>query len=218
MTKQRLRARTRAAFFTNFQSRVVSHSSRITRHNSPRFQVLLLRDFYRHSHRSTVWMVIRTILRVSPSTHCGGYRLSTTVGQNYLRRAIARYISSCLGLNGGHYDTLESPPSPVEFSRICHISRPVLIKGEFRNHYRVSMRRHRLQDIRFPACSAGPANISLTPWETVHFRSLLPRMGQTLTLTWNNDTLMIRYLPGMLIQSLLALMGSGTSPSHTIRR
>ncbi|KAI0003087.1 Clavaminate synthase-like protein [Russula compacta] len=33
------------------------------------------------------------------------------------------------GLNGDHYDILESPPSPVEFSRICHISRPVLIKG-----------------------------------------------------------------------------------------
>ncbi|KAI9466852.1 cupin-like domain-containing protein [Lactarius psammicola] len=37
--------------------------------------------------------------------------------------------SSRLGLNGSHYDTLESPPSPVEFSQICRISRPVLIKG-----------------------------------------------------------------------------------------
>ncbi|KAH8999275.1 cupin-like domain-containing protein [Lactarius akahatsu] len=37
--------------------------------------------------------------------------------------------SSRLELNGGHYDILESPPSPVEFSQICHISRPVLIKG-----------------------------------------------------------------------------------------
>ena len=35
-----------------------------------------------------------------------------------------------LGLNGNHYDILESSPSPVEFSQICHISRPVLIKGE----------------------------------------------------------------------------------------
>lgn len=37
---------------------------------------------------------------------------------------------SQLGLNGDHYDILESPPSPVEFARICHVSRPVLIKGK----------------------------------------------------------------------------------------
>ncbi len=36
-----------------------------------------------------------------------------------------------LGLNGDHYDILESPPSAVEFSRLCHISRPVLIKGAY---------------------------------------------------------------------------------------
>lgn len=139
-------------------------------------------------------MVIRTILRVSLSTHCDGYHRNTTVGEreSHLRRAIASatYIS-CLGLNGGHYDTLDSPPSPVEFSRICHISRPVLIKGEFSNHYRVPLRRRQLQDIRFPACSAGPTNISLTPRETVHFRSPLRQMGQTLTLTWNDNTLII---------------------------
>ncbi|KAA1466374.1 Clavaminate synthase-like protein [Dentipellis sp. KUC8613] len=32
-------------------------------------------------------------------------------------------------MNGSYYDTLDSPPTPLEFSRICHISRPVLIKG-----------------------------------------------------------------------------------------
>ncbi|KAI0314457.1 Clavaminate synthase-like protein [Amylostereum chailletii] len=33
------------------------------------------------------------------------------------------------GLNGTQYKTLQSPPSAVEFSRISHISRPVLIQG-----------------------------------------------------------------------------------------
>jgi hypothetical protein len=47
-----------------------------------------------------------------------------------------------VGLNGDHYDILESPPSPVEFSRICHISRPVLIKGKFDGYsYRLCMKR-----------------------------------------------------------------------------
>jgi len=41
-----------------------------------------------------------------------------------------RWISAeYYGLNGDHTDILESPPSPVEFARICHISRPVLIRG-----------------------------------------------------------------------------------------
>ncbi|KAI0068847.1 Clavaminate synthase-like protein [Artomyces pyxidatus] len=33
------------------------------------------------------------------------------------------------GMNGSHVETLQAAPSPLEFSRICHISRPVLIKG-----------------------------------------------------------------------------------------
>ncbi|KAF5370114.1 hypothetical protein D9758_001043 [Tetrapyrgos nigripes] len=33
-------------------------------------------------------------------------------------------------LNGFHVDVLEKPPTPLEFSRLVHISRPVLIKGD----------------------------------------------------------------------------------------
>lgn len=32
-------------------------------------------------------------------------------------------------LNGLHYDVLDEPPSPSEFMRLVHISRPVVIKG-----------------------------------------------------------------------------------------
>lgn len=32
-------------------------------------------------------------------------------------------------LNGNHVETLQEPPSAVEFSRLVHISRPVIIKG-----------------------------------------------------------------------------------------
>ncbi|TFY56262.1 hypothetical protein EVJ58_g7747 [Rhodofomes roseus] len=32
-------------------------------------------------------------------------------------------------LNGSHYDVLDELPSPLEFSRLIHISRPVLIKA-----------------------------------------------------------------------------------------
>jgi hypothetical protein len=50
-------------------------------------------------------------------------------------------LSPNSGLNGNHYDILESPPSSIAFSRLCHISRPVLIKGEFGGRSRqVSMR------------------------------------------------------------------------------
>ena len=34
-----------------------------------------------------------------------------------------------LELNGTQYDVLEVPPSALEFSRLVHIARPVLIKG-----------------------------------------------------------------------------------------
>ena len=32
-------------------------------------------------------------------------------------------------LNGSHIETLEMPPTALEFSRLVHISRPVIIKG-----------------------------------------------------------------------------------------
>lgn len=34
-----------------------------------------------------------------------------------------------LDLNGSGIEVLEKPPSPLEFSRLVHISRPVIIKG-----------------------------------------------------------------------------------------
>lgn len=43
---------------------------------------------------------------------------------------IANY--SChpyVDLNGSHYDILHSPPSALEFLRLVHISRPVVIRG-----------------------------------------------------------------------------------------
>lgn len=35
----------------------------------------------------------------------------------------------CTDLNGAQYDVLEDSPTPLEFSRLVHIGRPVLIKG-----------------------------------------------------------------------------------------
>lgn len=40
-----------------------------------------------------------------------------------------QYLSNYVDLNGSHFDVLDEPPTPLEFSRISHISRPVLIKG-----------------------------------------------------------------------------------------
>ena len=34
-----------------------------------------------------------------------------------------------LDLNGSGIEILEKPPSPLEFARLVHISRPVIIKG-----------------------------------------------------------------------------------------
>ncbi len=34
-------------------------------------------------------------------------------------------------LNGLHFDVLEEPPTPSEFMRLVHISRPVVLKGTF---------------------------------------------------------------------------------------
>ncbi|KAK7054280.1 hypothetical protein R3P38DRAFT_2856957, partial [Favolaschia claudopus] len=36
-------------------------------------------------------------------------------------------------LNGDHIDVLEEPPTALEFSRLVHISRPVLIRGTLRS-------------------------------------------------------------------------------------
>lgn len=32
-------------------------------------------------------------------------------------------------MNGGYIETLERPPTALEFSRMVHVSRPVVIKG-----------------------------------------------------------------------------------------
>ena len=33
-------------------------------------------------------------------------------------------------LNGSYIETLDAPPSALEFSRLVHVSRPVVIKGQ----------------------------------------------------------------------------------------
>lgn len=33
-------------------------------------------------------------------------------------------------LNGSHIETLDRPPTALEFSRLIHVSRPVIIKGK----------------------------------------------------------------------------------------
>jgi hypothetical protein len=35
-----------------------------------------------------------------------------------------------LDLNGGHIEILQQPPTALEFSRLMHISRPVIIRGK----------------------------------------------------------------------------------------
>ncbi|KAH9999322.1 cupin-like domain-containing protein [Russula vinacea] len=81
-----------------------------------------------------------------------------------------RWISEeYYGLNGDHHDILESPPSPVEFSRICHISRPVLIKGYV-----------------IPGLQRWSDQYLMTPWGTAPFVAATPN-GYADAVTRNSD-------------------------------
>ncbi|KAJ7129667.1 Clavaminate synthase-like protein [Mycena epipterygia] len=57
-------------------------------------------------------------------------------------------------LNGSHIDVLEEPPTPLEFSRLVHISRPVLIRG-------MQIPSVRLWDDGFIAATLGETEISV---------------------------------------------------------
>ncbi|KAJ7700096.1 Clavaminate synthase-like protein [Mycena rosella] len=57
-------------------------------------------------------------------------------------------------LNGTHIEVLEEPPTALEFSRLVHISRPVLIRG-------VQIPTVRLWDDDYLAASMGEAEISV---------------------------------------------------------
>ncbi|KAF9451730.1 Clavaminate synthase-like protein [Macrolepiota fuliginosa MF-IS2] len=47
-----------------------------------------------------------------------------------LKRKLAKWISDeYRDLNGSHIEILDQPPTALEFSRLIHISRPVIIKG-----------------------------------------------------------------------------------------
>ena len=39
------------------------------------------------------------------------------------------HLREHVDLNGSHIETLDNPPTALEFSRLIHISRPVIIKG-----------------------------------------------------------------------------------------
>ncbi|KAF8195886.1 cupin-like domain-containing protein [Mycena galopus ATCC 62051] len=57
-------------------------------------------------------------------------------------------------LNGGHIDVLEQPPTALEFSRLVHISRPVLIRG-------VQIPSVRFWDDEYLAATLGETRISV---------------------------------------------------------
>ncbi|KAI0045304.1 Clavaminate synthase-like protein [Auriscalpium vulgare] len=75
------------------------------------------------------------------------------------RRPLLEWISAEYhGMNGGHYETLNSSPSAVEFSRICHISRPVLVKG-----YSVPTDQRWSDSYLSTAMSDRPVSVAVTP-------------------------------------------------------
>ncbi|OBZ76726.1 JmjC domain-containing protein 7 [Grifola frondosa] len=46
-----------------------------------------------------------------------------------MERALKWIAAEYHDLNGTHYDTLEGPPSSLDFSRLVHVARPVVIKN-----------------------------------------------------------------------------------------
>ncbi|KAJ7498918.1 cupin-like domain-containing protein [Mycena latifolia] len=70
------------------------------------------------------------------------------------RTALELLSSEYHDLNGTHIDILEEPPTALEFSRLVHISRPVLIRG-------VKIPTVRLWDDEYIAASLGQAEISV---------------------------------------------------------
>ncbi|KAJ7771368.1 cupin-like domain-containing protein [Mycena maculata] len=69
--------------------------------------------------------------------------------------SIARWLSSEYhDLNGTHIDVLEESPTALEFSRLVHISRPVLIRG-------VQIPSVRLWDDEYLASALGEGEISV---------------------------------------------------------
>lgn len=46
-----------------------------------------------------------------------------------MQTTIANSFDSSVDLNGSHFEVLDEPPSALQFARLSHISRPVLIKG-----------------------------------------------------------------------------------------
>ncbi|KAI0254391.1 Clavaminate synthase-like protein [Lactifluus subvellereus] len=113
-----------------------------------------------------------------------------------------RWISSeYYGLNGGHYDILESPPSPVEFSRICHISRPVLIKG-----YTIpGLQQHWSNKYLIDSMGDRPLSVAVTP------------NGYADSVTRSPDGKWYfaePYCQKMTMRSLLSKLGSPSSNNH----
>ncbi|KAJ3559205.1 hypothetical protein NP233_g11324 [Leucocoprinus birnbaumii] len=69
-----------------------------------------------------------------------------------LRRKLARWISDeYRDLNGSHIETLDRPPSALEFSRLIHVSRPVKIKSMYPCFLKLTTNLTPVSDFTVPA-------------------------------------------------------------------
>lgn len=120
--------------------------------------------------------------------------MTQSSGSQTLKRKLARWISDeYRDLNGSHIETLDRPPTALEFSRLIHVSRPVIIKGfvvpatqKWTNDYLVSKMGDRSIAIaitpngRADAVSQGPDNklYFIEPHiEQMSMRDLLTRLA-----------------------------------------
>ncbi|KAI0307323.1 Clavaminate synthase-like protein [Multifurca ochricompacta] len=133
------------------------------------------------------------------------------------------------GLNGDHYDVLESPPSPLEFSRILHISRPVLIKG-----YTIPSLRHWSNKYLSDIMGDRPLSVAVTPngyadavtrnpdgkwyfvepyYQKMTMKSLLSRLGLPSDMSQHTEVFYLQSQDGNLFSS--SYFTSGDKESHS---
>ena len=85
-------------------------------------------------------------------------------------------------LNGTHIETLEEPPSPTEFMRLVHISRPVVIKGNFDFFFRINMDND--------GGMTGVHQLALDKWSDEYLRSKMADREISVATTPNGFVIM----------------------------
>ncbi|KAF7352786.1 Jmjc domain-containing protein 7 [Mycena venus] len=83
-------------------------------------------------------------------------------------------------LNGGHIEIYEQPPTALEFSRLVHINRPVLIRGTATRNIFYDLHSFYSQEWKYPLFDSGTMSISLRPWTPTRFLLRLRQTGSIL--------------------------------------